>query len=172
MKITEKTKPNKVIKKVDNNWQKFTATELKDVVVNVNKLKTDTAKYSNEGLAKNVPLVKSIQSFRNKLRLFAKDVLRVNNVDDYIEKHWNKKNIRKQVFENINYPPKDNLDKPIRNWVFEHLVDRSVDIAISLDMPNANFGLQLLKDNKGEEKFVVVSNKAYPKLQQKSPDNK
>ena len=173
MKVTEKTKPNSVSKKVNNNWQKFTATELKDVVVNVNKLKTDTAKYSNEGLAKNVPLVKSIQSFRNKLRLFAKDVLRVNNVDDYIEKHWNKKNIRKQIFENINYPPKDNLDKPIRNWVFEHLVDRSVDIAISSEMSvDVNYGLQLLKDSKGEEKFVVVSNKAYPKLQQKSPDNK
>jgi len=171
MKITEKTMPNKVITKVNNNWQKFTATELKDVVVNVNKLKTDTAKYSSEGLAKNVPLVKSIQSFRNKLRLFAKDVLRVNNVDEYIEKHWNRKNIRKQIFENINYPPKDNLDKPIRNWVFEHLVDRSVDIAISLEMTNANYGLQLLKDTTGE-KFVVVSNKAYPKLQQKSPDNK
>jgi len=172
MKVTEKTKPNSVSKKVNNNWQKFTATELKDVVVNVNKLKTDTAKYSNEGLAKNVPLVKSIQSFRNKLRLFAKDVLRVNNVDDYIEKHWNKKNIRKQIFENINYPPKDNLDKPIRNWVFEHLVDRSVDIAISSEMSvDVNYGLQLLKDATGE-KFVVVSNKAYPKLQQKSPDNK
>ena len=171
MKITEKTMPNKVVKKVNNNWQKFTATELKDVVVNVNKLKTDTAKYSSEGLAKNVPLVKSIQMFRNKLRLFAKDVLVVNNVNDYIEKHWNKKNIRKQIFDNINYPPKDNLDKPIRNWVFEHLVDRSVDIAISLEMTNANYGLQLLKDTAGE-KFVVVSNKAYPKLQQKSPDNK
>ena len=171
MKITEKTTPNSVSKKVNNNWQKFTATELKDVVVNVNKLKTDTAKYSSEGLSKNVPLVKSIQSFRDKLRLFAKDVLRVNNVDEYISKNWNKKNIRKQIFDNINYPPKDNLDKPIRNWVFEHLVDRSVDIAISLEMTNANFGLQLLKDATGE-KFVVVSNKAYPKLQQKSPDNK
>ena len=172
LKITEKTKPNKVVKKIDNNWAIFSATDLKEVVVNVNKLKTDTAKYSSEGLAKNVPLVKSIQSFRNKLRLFAKDVLRVNNVNDYIDKHWNKKNIRKQIFEQINYPPKDNLDKPIRNWVFEHLVDRSVDIAISLEMTEANFGLQLLKDSKGEEKFVVVSNKAYPKLQQKSPDNK
>lgn len=172
MKITEKTTPNKVITKVNNNWQKFTATELKDVVVNVNKLKTDTAKYSSEGLAKNVPLVKSIQSFRNKLRLFAKDVLRVNNVDEYISKNWNKKNIRKQIFDNINYPPKDNLDKPIRNWVFEHLVDRSVDIAISLEMSvDVNYGLQFLKDTTGE-KFVVVSNKAYPKLQQKSPDNK
>ena len=29
--------------------------------------------------------------FRNKLRLFAKDVLRVNDVNEYIEKHWNKK---------------------------------------------------------------------------------
>ena len=172
MKITEKTTPNSVSKKVNNNWQKFTTSELKEVVVNVNKLKTDTAKYSSEGLAKNVPLVKSIQSFRNKLRLFAKDVLRVNDVEDYISKNWNRKNIRKQIFDNINYPPKDNLDKPIRNWVFEHLVDRSVDIAISLEMTNANYGLQLLKDNKGEEKFVVVSNKAYPKLQQKSPDNK
>ena len=74
MKITEKTKPNSVNTKVNTNWQKFTATELKDVVVNVNKLKTDTAKYSSEGLAKNVPLVKSIQMFRNKLRSFAKDV--------------------------------------------------------------------------------------------------
>jgi hypothetical protein len=172
MKITEKTTPNSVSKKVNNNWQKFTTSELKEVVVNVNKLKTDTAKYSSEGLAKNVPLVKSIQSFRNKLRLFAKDVLRVNDVEDYISKNWNRKNIRKQIFDNINYPPKDNLDKPIRNWVFEHLVDRSVDIAISLEMTNANYGLQLLKDSKGEEKFVVVSNKAYPKLQQKSPDNK
>ena len=172
MKISEKTMPNKVVKKVNNNWQKFTATELKDVVVNVNKLKTDTAKYSSEGLAKNVPLVKSIHMFRNKLRLFAKDVLVVNNVNDYIEKHWNKKNIRKQIFDNINYPPKDNLDKPIRNWVFEHLVDRSVDIAISLEMSvDVNYGLQFLKDTAGE-KFVVVSNKAYPKLQQKSPDNK
>ena len=106
MKITEKTKPNKVIKKIDNNWQKFTATELKDVVVNVNKLKTDTAKYSSEGLAKNVPLVKSIQSFRNKLRLFAKYVLRVNDVEDYISKNWNRKNIRKQIFDNINYSEK------------------------------------------------------------------
>lgn len=172
MKITEKTKPNGVSTKVNTNWQKFTATELKEVVVNVNKLKTDTAKYSSEGLAKNVPLVKSIQMFRNKLRTFAKDVLRVNDVDEYIKTHWNKKNIRKQIFDNINYPPRDNLKQPIRNWVFEHLVDRSVDIAISLEMSvDVNFGLQLLKDATGE-KFVVVSNKAYPKLQQTSPDNK
>ena len=47
MKITEKTTPNSVSKKVNNNWQKFTTSELKEVVVNVNKLKTDTAKYSS-----------------------------------------------------------------------------------------------------------------------------
>ena len=32
---------------------------------------------------------------------------------------------------------------------------------------DVNYGLQLLKDTTGE-KFVVVSNKAYPKLQQKA----
>ena len=60
--------PNKVVKKVNNNWQKFTATELKDVVVNVNKLKTDTAKYSSEGLAKNVPLVKDVITMSQLLK--------------------------------------------------------------------------------------------------------
>ena len=40
MKITEKTMPNKVVKKVNNNWQKFTATELKDVVVYYRKVTT------------------------------------------------------------------------------------------------------------------------------------
>ena len=48
---------------------------------------------------------------------------------------------------------------PKRDKIFEHLFDRSLDIAIAKEFPKKNLGLRLV-----DGKFMVVSKLAYPQL--------
>jgi hypothetical protein len=76
--------------------------------------------------------------------------------------NFNKKHVKKLVFEEINYPNKNDLNQdgtPKRDKIFEHLFDRSLDIAIAKEFPEKNLGLTLV-----DGKFMVVSSKAYPQI--------
>ena len=161
-KATEKSKKSEV--KTTNQKDEFFAnceTHIKDVVKQTNSLKTSVGKYSNEGLANSIPLVNSIELLRVKVGENAK-ALGKNDIQNYLEKYFDKKFIRKFIFEKIGYPNQHDLTqdgKPKRDYIFEHLFDRSVDVAIAGEYPNDNLGLSLV-----DEMFMVVSKLAYPKI--------
>ena len=161
-KASEKTKKSEV-KATDQKDDFFANCEnhIKDVVKQVNSLKTSVGKYSNEGLANSVPLVNSIELLRVQVGDNAK-ALGKNDIQNYLEKYFDKKFIRKFIFEKIGYPNKHDLTqdgKPKRDYIFEHLFDRSVDVAIAGEYPDDNMGLSLVDDM-----FMVVSSLAYPKV--------
>ena len=162
-KATEKSKKSEV--KTANQKDDFFANcenHIKDVVKQVNSLKTSVGKYSNEGLANSIPLVNSIELLRLQVGDNA-TALGHNDIQSYLEKHFDKKFIRKFIFEKIGYPNKHDLTqdgKPKRDYIFEHLFDRSVDVAIGLEYPDENMGLSLVDD----KMFMVVSKLAYPKV--------
>jgi len=162
-KATEKSKKSEV--KTANQKDDFFANcenHIKDVVKQVNSLKTSVGKYSNEGLANSIPLVISIELLRLQVGDNA-TALGHNDIQSYLEKHFDKKFIRKFIFEKIGYPNKHDLTqdgKPKRDYIFEHLFDRSVDVAIGLEYPDENMGLSLVDD----KMFMVVSKLAYPKV--------
>tara|TARA_R100001082_G_C4346670_1_gene152609 strand:+ start:311 stop:1258 length:948 start_codon:yes stop_codon:yes gene_type:complete len=162
-KATEKSKKSEV--KTTNQKDDFFANcenHIKDVVKEVNSLKTSVGKYSNEGLANSIPLVNSIELLRIQVGDNAKE-LGHNDIQSYLEKYFDKKFIRKFIFEKIGYPNKHDLTqdgKPKRDYIFEHLFDRSVDVAIGLEYPDENMGLSLVDD----KMFMVVSKLAYPKV--------
>lgn len=161
-KATEKSKKSEV--KTTNQKDEFFAnceTHIKAVVKETNSLKTSVGKYSNEGLANSIPLVNSIELLRVQVGENAK-ALGKNDIQNYLEKFFDKKFIRKFIFEKIGYPNQHDLTqdgKPKRDYIFEHLFDRSVDVAIASEYPNDNMGLSLIED-----KFMVVSKLAYPKI--------
>ena len=85
-----------------------------------------------------------------------------NDLVSYMKDNFNKKHVKKLVFEEINYPNKNDLNQdgtPKRDKIFEHLFDRSLDIAIAKEFPENNLGLTLV-----DGKFMVVSKLAYPQI--------
>jgi len=167
-KATEKSKKSEV--KTANQKDDFFAnceSQIKDVVKQVNSLKTSVGKYSNEGLANSIPLVNSIELLRVQVGQNATS-LGLNDVQTYLEKYFDKKFIRKFIFDKIGYPNKHDLTqdgKPKRDYIFEHLFDRSVDVAIAEEYPEENMGLSLISINEeGDQQFMVVSKLAYPKI--------
>ena len=131
------------------------------VVKNTEKLKSSVGKYSNEGLSNSIPLTESFEKLRQQVMENAKS-LGHNDLVSYMKDNFNKKHVKKLVFEEINYPNKNDLNQdgtPKRDKIFEHLFDRSLDIAIAKEFPEKNMGLSLV-----ENKFMVVSKLAYPKI--------
>lgn len=131
------------------------------VVKNTEKLKSSVGKYSNEGLSNSIPLTESFEKLRQQVMENAK-ALGHNDLVSYMKDNFNKKHVKKLVFEEINYPNKNDLNQdgtPKRDKIFEHLFDRSLDIAIAKEFPEKNLGLTLV-----DNKFMVVSSKAYPQI--------
>jgi hypothetical protein len=131
------------------------------VVKNTEKLKSSVGKYSNEGLSNSIPLTESFEKLRQQVMENAKS-LGHNDLVSYMKDNFNKKHVKKLVFEEINYPNKNDLNQdgtPKRDRIFEHLFDRSLDIAIAKEFPEKNLGLTLV-----DNKFMVVSSKAYPQV--------
>ena len=134
---------------------------IKDVAKNTDKLKSSVGKYSNEGLSNSIPLVGSFEKLRLQVMENAKS-LGHNDIESYMKDNFNKKHIKKLVFDEIEYPNKNDLNQdgtPKRDKIFEHLFDRSLDIAIAKEFPEKNMGLSLV-----ENKFMVVSKLAYPQI--------
>ena len=131
------------------------------VVKNTEKLKSSVGKYSNEGLSNSIPLTESFEKLRQQVMENAKS-LGHNDLVSYMKDNFNKKHVKKLVFEEINYPNKNDLNQdgtPKRDKIFEHLFDRSLDIAIAKEFPENNLGLTLV-----DGKFMVVSKLAYPQI--------
>ena len=131
------------------------------VVKNTEKLKSSVGKYSNEGLSNSIPLTESFEKLRQQVMENARS-LGHNDLVGYMKDNFNKKHVKKLVFEEINYPNKNDLNQDgtvKRDKIFEHLFDRSLDIAIAKEFPKKNLGLRLV-----DGKFMVVSKLAYPQL--------
>ena len=131
------------------------------VVKNTEKLKSSVGKYSNEGLSNSIPLTESFEKLREQVMENAR-ALGHNDLVSYMKDNFNKKHVKKLVFEEINYPNKNDLNQdgtPKRDKIFEHLFDRSLDIAIAKEFPENNLGLTLV-----DGKFMVVSKLAYPQI--------
>tara|TARA_R100000008_G_scaffold68857_1_gene46128 strand:- start:141 stop:1070 length:930 start_codon:yes stop_codon:yes gene_type:complete len=134
---------------------------INSVVKNTEKLKSSVGKYSNEGLSNSIPLTESFEKLRQQVMENAKS-LGHNDLVSYMKDNFNKKHVKKLVFEEINYPNKNDLNQdgtPKRDKIFEHLFDRSLDIAIAKEFPENNLGLTLV-----DGKFMVVSKLAYPQI--------
>lgn len=156
---TEKT--NAKATSVNNDFLANCENLIKDVVKNTDKLKTSVGKYSNEGLANSIPLTASFEKLRQQVMENAKS-LGHNDLQSYMKDNFNKGHVKKIVFEEINYPNKDDLNQDgtvKRDKIFEHLFDRSLDIAIAKEFPEKNLGLTLV-----DGKFMVVSKLAYPQV--------
>ena len=105
---------------------------IKDVAKNTDKLKSSVGKYSNEGLSNSIPLVDSFEKLRLQVMENAK-ALGHNDMESYMKDNFNKKHIKKLVFDEIEYPSKNDLNQdgtPKRDKIFEHLFDRSLDILL------------------------------------------
>ena len=156
---SEKTSNNTTV--ANNDFLANCENLIKDVVKNTDKLKTSVGKYSNEGLSNSIPLVDSFEKLRLQVMENAKS-LGHNDIESYMKDNFNKKHIKKLVFDEIEYPSKNDLNQdgtPKRDKIFEHLFDRSLDIAIAKEFPKKNLGLRLV-----DGKFMVVSKLAYPQL--------
>jgi hypothetical protein len=156
---TEKT--NAKATSANNDFLANCENLIKDVVKNTDKLKTSVGKYSNEGLANSIPLTASFEKLRQQVMENAKS-LGHNDLQSYMKDNFNKGHVKKIVFEEINYPNKDDLNQDgtvKRDKIFEHLFDRSLDIAIAKEFPEKNLGLTLV-----DGKFMVVSKLAYPQV--------
>ena len=156
---SEKTSSNTTV--ANNDFLANCENLIKDVVKNTDKLKTSVGKYSNEGLSNSIPLTESFEKLRQQVMENAKQ-LGHNDLVSYMKDNFNKKHVKKLVFDEINYPNKNDLNQDgtlKRDKIFEHLFDRSLDIAIAKEFPEKNLGLTLV-----DGKFMVVSSKAYPQI--------
>ena len=156
---TEKTSNSSTV--ANNDFLANCENLINDVVKNTEKLKSSVGKYSNEGLSNSIPLTESFEKLRQQVMENAKS-LGHNDLVSYMKDNFNKKHVKKLVFEEINYPNKNDLNQdgtPKRDKIFEHLFDRSLDIAIAKEFPENNLGLTLV-----DGKFMVVSKLAYPQI--------
>ena len=156
---SEKTSNNTTV--ANNDFLANCENLINVVVKNTEKLKSSVGKYSNEGLSNSIPLTESFEKLRQQVMENAK-ALGHNDLVSYMKDNFNKKHVKKLVFEEINYPNKNDLNQdgtPKRDKIFEHLFDRSLDIAIAKEFPENNLGLTLV-----DGKFMVVSKLAYPQI--------
>ena len=156
---TEKTSNSSTV--ANNDFLANCENLINVVVKNTEKLKSSVGKYSNEGLANSIPLTESFEKLRQQVMENAKS-LGHNDLVSYMKDNFNKKHVKKLVFEEINYPNKNDLNQdgtPKRDKIFEHLFDRSLGIAIAKEFPENNLGLTLV-----DGKFMVVSKLAYPQI--------
>ena len=156
---TEKTSNSSTV--ANNDFLANCENLINVVVKNTEKLKSSVGKYSNEGLSNSIPLTESFEKLRQQVMENAKS-LGHNDLVSYMKDNFNKKHVKKLVFEEINYPNKNDLNQdgtPKRDKIFEHLFDRSLDIAIAKEFPENNLGLTLV-----DGKFMVVSKLAYPQI--------
>jgi len=156
---SEKTSNNTTV--ANNDFLANCENLINVVVKNTEKLKSSVGKYSNEGLSNSIPLTESFEKLRQQVMENARS-LGHNDLVGYMKDNFNKKHVKKLVFEEINYPNKNDLNQDgtvKRDKIFEHLFDRSLDIAIAKEFPKKNLGLRLV-----DGKFMVVSKLAYPQL--------
>ena len=120
-------KKKKDNKKPTNNFEIEKLNSYKNCKLDIQNLQKISEKVEQTGLVALVGLAKKIVSF-------------YNDVYDHCEKnklkttdYFNLTTIRKNLYELVDYPQQEDADgKPIRNYVFENAVSRSIKLAFVL----------------------------------------
>ena len=146
-------KQKKEDKKPTNNFEIEKLNSYKNCKLDIQNLQKISEKVEQTGLVALVGLSKKIVSFYNEISEHCeKNKLKTTD-------YFNLTSIRKYLYDLVDYPQTKDADgKPIRNYVFENAVSRSIKIAfvlINKDKTKAE-----IKDGK----LVAQSNIIYPHL--------
>ena len=146
-------KQKKDNKKPTNNFEIEKLNSYKNCKLDIQNLQKISEKVEQTGLVALVGLSKKIVSFYNEISEHCeKNKLKTTD-------YFNLTSIRKYLYDLVDYPQTKDADgKPIRNYVFENAVSRSIKIAfvlINKDKTKAE-----IKDGK----LVAQSNIIYPHL--------
>jgi len=157
------TKENKKVveKKSNENFKLENLSSYKNCKLDIQNLQKISEKVEQTGLVALVGLSKKIVSFHNEVNEHCeKNTLKTTD-------YFNLTTIRKNLYELVDYPQQEDADgKPIRNYVFENAVSRSIKLAFVLinnDKTKAE-----IKDNA----IFAQSNIIYPHLKTGNQDVK
>ena len=146
-------KQKKENKKPTNNFEIEKLNSYKNCKLDIQNLQKISEKVEQTGLVALVGLSKKIVSFYKEVETYCEK--NKFKITDY----FNLNSIRQKLYKLVGYPQlKDADGKPIRNYVFENAVSRSIKIAfvlINKDKTKAD-----IKDGK----LVAQSNIIYPHL--------
>ena len=114
-------------KKSNNNFKLENLSSYKNCKLDIQNLQKISEKVEQTGLVALVGLAKKIVSFHNDVNSHCeKNSLKTTD-------YFNLTTIRKNLYELVDYPQHEDADgKPIRNYVFENAVSRSIKLALVL----------------------------------------
>ena len=157
------TKENKKVveKKSNDNFKLENLSSYKNCKLDIQNLQKISEKVEQTGLVALVGLSKKIVSFYNEVSEHCeKNTLKTTD-------YFNLTTIRKNLYELVDYPQQEDADgKPIRNYVFENAVSRSIKLAFVLI--NKEKTKAEIKDNA----IFAQSNIIYPHLKTGNQDVK
>ena len=146
-------KQKKDNKKPTNNFEIEKLNSYKNCKLDIQNLQKISEKVEQTGLVALVGLAKKIVSFYNDVATSCeKNSLKTTD-------YFNLTSIRKYLYELVDYPQQRDADgKPVRNYVFENAVSRSIKLALVLI--NKDTTKAEIKDNV----VYAKSNVIYPHL--------
>ena len=146
-------KQKKEDKKPTNNFEIEKLNSYKNCKLDIQNLQKISEKVEQTGLVALVGLGKKIVSFYNEIsENCEKNKLKTTD-------YFNLTSIRKYLYDLVDYPQTKDADgKPIRNYVFENAVSRSIKIAFVL------INKEKTKAEIKDGKLVAQSNIIYPHL--------
>ena len=157
------TKENKKVveKKSNDNFKLENLASYKNCKLDIQNLQKISEKVEQTGLVALVGLSKKIVSFYNEVSEHCeKNTLKTTD-------YFNLTTIRKNLYELVDYPQQEDADgRPIRNYVFENAVSRSIKLAFVLI--NKEKTKAEIKDNA----IFAQSNVIYPHLKTGNQDVK
>jgi len=157
------TKENKKVveKKSNDNFKLENLSSYKNCKLDIQNLQKISEKVEQTGLVALVGLSKKIVSFYNEVSEHCeKNTLKTTD-------YFNLTTIRKNLYDLVDYPQQEDADgKPIRNYVFENAVSRSIKLAFVLI--NKEKTKAEIKDNA----IFAQSNVIYPHLKTGNQDVK
>ena len=114
-------------KKSSDNFKLENLSSYKNCKLDIQNLQKISEKVEQTGLVALVGLSKKIVSFYNDVNAHCeKNSLKTTD-------YFNLTTIRKNLYELVDYPQQEDADgKPIRNYVFENAVSRSIKLALVL----------------------------------------
>jgi len=146
-------KQKKEDKKPTNNFEIEKLNSYKNCKLDIQNLQKISEKVEQTGLVALVGLGKKIVSFYNEISENC-EKNRLKTTD-----YFNLTSIRKYLYDLVDYPQTKDADgKPIRNYVFENAVSRSIKLAFVL------INKEKTKAEIKDGKLVAQSNIIYPHL--------
>ena len=147
--------------KSNNDYKLENLSSYKNCKLDIQNLQKISEKVEQTGLVALVGLSKKIVSFYNEVSEHCeKNTLKTTD-------YFNLTTIRKNLYELVDYPQQEDADgKPIRNYVFENAVSRSIKLAFVLI--NKEKTKAEIKDNS----IFAQSNVIYPHLKTGNQDVK